>query len=160
MEPENTLNCPIFETRCLIGNGSRGKTGRKQIVFTDGRFSYYIYTRHIAFMRLSIRRPVLQSCIIRATIHAQHRAAHHQPMLMLSGNVCEWSTFNEVHATHFRMAAHTNNNVHVVDVDVIHVVIVKISTSKEQEVELEENGYKVVDANVNAGTMGPPIHVW
>lgn len=74
------------------------------------------------FIRVSIRRPVSQSCIIRATIHAQHRAAHHQPMLILSGNVCEWSTFNEVHATDFRMAAHTNNNVHVVDVDVDDVV--------------------------------------
>lgn len=36
----------------------------------------------------------------------------------------------------------------------------QVSTSKEQERELENNGYKVVDANVNAGTMGPPIHVW
>eukprot|EP00903_Cladosiphon_okamuranus_P013950 g12974.t1 len=40
------------------------------------------------------------------------------------------------------------------------IVDIEVSTSKEQERELETNGYKVVDANVNAGTMGPPIHVW
>lgn len=36
----------------------------------------------------------------------------------------------------------------------------KVSTTKEQERELEDNGYKVVDANVNKGTFGPPVHVW
>eukprot|EP00904_Undaria_pinnatifida_P002651 jgi/Undpi1/12387/HiC_scaffold_5.g02059.m1 len=40
------------------------------------------------------------------------------------------------------------------------IIDIEVSTSKEQEAELESNGYKVVDANVNAGTMGPPIHVW
>ncbi|CAM9842756.1 unnamed protein product [Pylaiella littoralis] len=40
------------------------------------------------------------------------------------------------------------------------IVDIEVSTSKEQELELEQNGYKVVDANVNAGTFGPPIHVW
>lgn len=40
------------------------------------------------------------------------------------------------------------------------LLLLQVSTSREQERELEQSGYKVVDANVNAGTMGPPIHVW
>ncbi|CAM9910415.1 unnamed protein product, partial [Ascophyllum nodosum] len=40
------------------------------------------------------------------------------------------------------------------------IVDIEVSTTKEEERELEESGYKVVDANVNEGTFGPPIHVW
>lgn len=41
-----------------------------------------------------------------------------------------------------------------------NVLIRKVSTTTEQERELKESGYKVVEGNVNEGTFGPPIHLW
>jgi hypothetical protein len=35
-----------------------------------------------------------------------------------------------------------------------------VSASKAEEVDLEQNGYKMLEANLNEGTFGRPVYIW
>jgi hypothetical protein len=36
----------------------------------------------------------------------------------------------------------------------------QVSASKAEEVDLEQNGYKMLEANLNEGTFGRPVYIW